>query len=136
MRPRSTASSSISGSSRGHTLRRRSGAGIRIAGDCRVEHHLDHRHRVRRRHHRSLAVAGAERAERFILTTLLGIAGAFLATFIGQTIGWYRLDQGAGLIGATVGALIVLVIWNRLVVHHVVSDPGGSGPNAGPTNRP
>ena len=72
----------------------------------------------------------------FILTTLLGIAGAFLATFIGQTIGWYRLDQGAGLIGATVGALIVLFIWNRLVVHHVVSDPGGSGPNAGPTNRP
>jgi uncharacterized membrane protein YeaQ/YmgE (transglycosylase-associated protein family) len=32
----------------------------------------------------------------FILTTVLGIAGAFLATFIGQTIGWYRLDQGAG----------------------------------------
>ena len=72
----------------------------------------------------------------FILTTLLGIAGAFLATFIGQTIGWYRLDQGAGLIGATVGALLVLFIWNRLVVHHVVSDPGGSGPTAGPTNRP
>ena len=39
----------------------------------------------------------------FILTTALGIAGAFVATFIGQTIGWYRLDQGAGLIGATVG---------------------------------
>ena len=32
----------------------------------------------------------------FILTTLLGIAGAFLATFIGQAIGWYRPDQGAG----------------------------------------
>jgi uncharacterized membrane protein YeaQ/YmgE (transglycosylase-associated protein family) len=68
----------------------------------------------------------------FILTTLLGIAGAFLATFIGQTIGWYRLDQGAGLIGATVGALLVLFIWNRLVVHHVVSDPGGPGSSAGP----
>ncbi len=47
----------------------------------------------------------------FILTTLLGIAGAFLATFVGQAIGWYRLDQGAGLIGAVVGAIIVLVIW-------------------------
>ena len=46
------------------------------------------------------------------------------------------LAMGAGLIGATVGALIVLFIWNRLVVYHVVSDPGGSGPNAGPTNRP
>ena len=60
----------------------------------------------------------------FILTTVLGIAGAFLATFIGQQIGWYRLDQGAGFIGATVGALIVLFIWNRLVVHNVISDPG------------
>jgi uncharacterized membrane protein YeaQ/YmgE (transglycosylase-associated protein family) len=71
----------------------------------------------------------------FILTTVLGIAGAFVATFIGQTIGWYRPDQGAGLIGATVGALIVLFIWHRLVVNHVIGDPGappGSGP---PTSR-
>jgi uncharacterized membrane protein YeaQ/YmgE (transglycosylase-associated protein family) len=45
----------------------------------------------------------------FILTTALGIAGAFVATFIGQTIGWYRLDQGAGLIGATVGSFLVLL---------------------------
>jgi uncharacterized membrane protein YeaQ/YmgE (transglycosylase-associated protein family) len=60
----------------------------------------------------------------FILTTVLGIAGAFLATFIGQTIGWYRLDQGAGFIAATVGALVVLFIWNRLVAHRVISDPG------------
>ena len=51
----------------------------------------------------------------FILTTVLGVAGAFLATFIGQAIGWYRLDQGAGLIGATVGALIVLFIWHQVV---------------------
>jgi uncharacterized membrane protein YeaQ/YmgE (transglycosylase-associated protein family) len=60
----------------------------------------------------------------FVLTTLLGVAGAFVATFIGQTVGWYRIDQGAGLIGATVGALIVLFIWNRLVAHRVVPDPG------------
>ncbi|MGA2125834.1 MAG: GlsB/YeaQ/YmgE family stress response membrane protein [Xanthobacteraceae bacterium] len=60
----------------------------------------------------------------FVLTTVLGIAGAFLATFIGQTIGWYRPDQGAGFIAATVGALIVLFIWNRLVVNHTISDPG------------
>jgi uncharacterized membrane protein YeaQ/YmgE (transglycosylase-associated protein family) len=51
----------------------------------------------------------------FILTTVLGIAGAFVATFIGQTIGWYRLDQGAGLIGATVGAIIVLFVWRQIV---------------------
>jgi uncharacterized membrane protein YeaQ/YmgE (transglycosylase-associated protein family) len=63
----------------------------------------------------------------FILTTLLGIAGAFIATFIGQAIGWYRLDQGAGLIGAVVGALIVLFVWHRLVSAGKISDPGVSG---------
>jgi len=47
----------------------------------------------------------------FILTTLLGIAGAFLATYLGQAIGWYRADESAGFIGAIVGAIIVLVIW-------------------------
>ena len=60
----------------------------------------------------------------FILTTVLGIAGAFLATFIGQSIGWYHADQGAGFIGATVGALLVLFIWNRLVASRMISDPG------------
>jgi uncharacterized membrane protein YeaQ/YmgE (transglycosylase-associated protein family) len=47
----------------------------------------------------------------FILTTILGIAGAFVATYLGQAVGWYRADQGAGLIGAVVGAIIILVIW-------------------------
>jgi len=47
----------------------------------------------------------------FILTTLLGVAGAFVATYIGQSIGWYRAGEGAGLIGAVVGALIVLALW-------------------------
>jgi uncharacterized membrane protein YeaQ/YmgE (transglycosylase-associated protein family) len=65
----------------------------------------------------------------FILTTVLGIAGAFLATWLGQAIGWYRPDQGAGFIGATVGAILVLFIWNRLVASHVISDPG-VGPRA------
>jgi len=58
----------------------------------------------------------------FILTTILGIAGAFLATFIGQAIGHYGADQGAGFITATIGALIVLFIWNRLVARGVISD--------------
>ena len=62
----------------------------------------------------------------FILTVVLGIAGSFLATFIGQAIGWYRPDQGAGFIGATVGAILVLFIWNRLVARGVISDPGVS----------
>jgi uncharacterized membrane protein YeaQ/YmgE (transglycosylase-associated protein family) len=47
----------------------------------------------------------------FALTTLLGIAGAFVVTYLGQAIGWYRPDEGSGLIGAVVGALIVLAIW-------------------------
>ena len=63
----------------------------------------------------------------FILTCVLGIAGSFLATFIGQAIGWYRADQGAGLIAATVGAVVVLFIWHRLVVSRTISDPGVSG---------
>ncbi len=60
----------------------------------------------------------------FILTTLLGIAGAFLATFIGQQIGHYGPNQGAGFITATIGALVVLFIWNRLVVRGSIPDPG------------
>ncbi|EGP09817.1 GlsB/YeaQ/YmgE family stress response membrane protein [Afipia clevelandensis] len=60
----------------------------------------------------------------FILTMVLGIAGAFLATFIGQAIGHYGPNQGAGFITATIGALLVLFIWNRLVARGVVSDPG------------
>ena len=68
----------------------------------------------------------------FILTTVLGIVGAFLATFIGQMIGWYQADQGAGFIAATIGALVVLFIWNRLVVRNVISDPGvQQGPRRG-----
>jgi len=70
---------------------------------------------------------GPNKPSGFILTALLGIVGAFLATFIGQTVGWYRADQGAGFIGATVGAIIVLLVWNRLVAARVVSDPG-AGP--------
>jgi uncharacterized membrane protein YeaQ/YmgE (transglycosylase-associated protein family) len=54
---------------------------------------------------------GPNEPQGFIVTTLLGIAGAFVATYLGQQFGWYRPDQGAGLIGAVVGALIVLFIW-------------------------
>jgi uncharacterized membrane protein YeaQ/YmgE (transglycosylase-associated protein family) len=60
----------------------------------------------------------------FLLTTLLGVAGAFLATWLGQLIGWYRPDQGARFIGATLGSLILLFIWNRLVAHRIIHDPG------------
>ena len=50
----------------------------------------------------------------FILTTILGIVGAFVATWLGQALGWYGPNEGAGLIGAVVGAIIVLVIWGMV----------------------
>ena len=50
----------------------------------------------------------------FIITILLGIAGAFLATWLGQAIGWYQAGEGAGFIGAVVGAVIILIIY-RLI---------------------
>ena len=47
----------------------------------------------------------------FIITMLLGVAGAFVATWLGQAVGWYEAGQGAGLIGAVVGAIILLIIY-------------------------
>jgi uncharacterized membrane protein YeaQ/YmgE (transglycosylase-associated protein family) len=47
----------------------------------------------------------------FILTAILGIIGAFVTTYLGQSLGWYGPDQGAGLIGAVVGAIIVLFVY-------------------------
>jgi uncharacterized membrane protein YeaQ/YmgE (transglycosylase-associated protein family) len=63
----------------------------------------------------------------FILTTVLGIIGAFLATMIGQAIGHYQPDEGAGLIGAVIGALVVLFVWHRLVSARKIPDPGSGG---------
>jgi uncharacterized membrane protein YeaQ/YmgE (transglycosylase-associated protein family) len=75
-----------------------------------------------------LLAPGPNNPTGFILTVVLGIAGAFLATFIGQMIGWYRPDQGAGFIAATFGAVAVLFIWHRLVVAGSIPDPGARPP--------
>lgn len=50
----------------------------------------------------------------FIVTILLGIAGAFVATFLGQALGWYRPGEGAGFIGAVVGAILILVAYRMI----------------------
>jgi len=50
----------------------------------------------------------------FILTTILGIVGAFVATYMGQALGWYGPGQGAGLIGAVFGAVIVLLVYGLI----------------------
>ena len=51
----------------------------------------------------------------FIITMILGVVGAFVATWLGQAIGWYGPNDSAGFIGAVVGAIIILVIY-RLVI--------------------
>jgi uncharacterized membrane protein YeaQ/YmgE (transglycosylase-associated protein family) len=67
---------------------------------------------------------GPNKPTGFILTTVLGIAGAVVATFLGQAIGWYRPGESTGLIGAVIGSLLVLFIWHRLVVSRTIRDPG------------
>jgi len=62
-----------------------------------------------------LITPGDNEPSGFILTTILGIIGAFVATYLGQALGWYSAGEGAGLIGATVGAIIVLLIWGVIV---------------------
>jgi uncharacterized membrane protein YeaQ/YmgE (transglycosylase-associated protein family) len=56
-------------------------------------------------------VPGRNEPSGFSLTTVLGIVGAFVATYLGQALGWYRAGEAAGLLGAVVGAIILLVIW-------------------------
>ena len=50
----------------------------------------------------------------FILTTILGIVGAFVATYLGQAVGWYGAGESAGFIGAIVGAVILLFIYGLI----------------------
>ena len=61
-----------------------------------------------------LITPGDNEPSGFILTTILGIVGAFVASFLGQALGWYNAGEGAGLIGATVGAIIVLFVWGAI----------------------
>lgn len=49
-----------------------------------------------------------------ILTIVLGIAGALLAGFVGQAMGWYRDGQAAGFIASTLGAIVILLIVGML----------------------
>lgn len=50
----------------------------------------------------------------FIITILLGIAGSFVATWLGQAVGWYEAGEGAGFIGAVVGAVIILFAYRMV----------------------
>jgi uncharacterized membrane protein YeaQ/YmgE (transglycosylase-associated protein family) len=59
-------------------------------------------------------VPGNREPSGFILTTILGIVGAFVASFLGQALGWYQPGEGAGLIGAVICAIIVLLVWGAI----------------------
>src|SRR6185295_16098896 len=55
----------------------------------------------------------------FVLTTILGIVGAIVASYLGQALGWYAPGEGPGLIGAVVGAIVVLFVWGVIAKRRV-----------------
>jgi len=59
-------------------------------------------------------VPGPNEPSGFVLTAILGIVGAVLASYVGQALGWYSAGEGAGLIGAVLGAIVVLLIWGAV----------------------
>jgi uncharacterized membrane protein YeaQ/YmgE (transglycosylase-associated protein family) len=62
-----------------------------------------------------LIMPGDREPSGFVLTTILGIVGAFVASWLGQALGWYGPEDGAGLIGAIVGSVIVLAVYGFMV---------------------
>jgi uncharacterized membrane protein YeaQ/YmgE (transglycosylase-associated protein family) len=60
------------------------------------------------------AVKPGDDSAGFIVTTLIGIAGSLIATYVGQAMGWYQAGQGAGFIASVVGAIVLLVIYGMI----------------------
>ena len=58
---------------------------------------------------------GSNEPKGFILTTILGIVGAFVATYLGQSVGWYRAGESAGFLASVVGAIILLFVYGLIV---------------------
>ena len=75
---------------------------------------MDYHYRIYRRRIGEAHHTRGNEPSGFILTTILGIVGAFVATYLGQALGWYHAGEGAGLIGATVGAIVLLLIWGAI----------------------
>jgi uncharacterized membrane protein YeaQ/YmgE (transglycosylase-associated protein family) len=67
----------------------------------------------------------------FLMTSILGIAGAFVATFLGRWVGWYGAEESAGLISAIVGAVLVLAIYNALIARSAAYRPKDQGSGGG-----
>jgi uncharacterized membrane protein YeaQ/YmgE (transglycosylase-associated protein family) len=51
----------------------------------------------------------------FVITAILGIVGALIATFLGQAVGWYRPGEGAGFIASIIGAMILLFLYRLFI---------------------
>ena len=62
---------------------------------------------------------GSNEPSGFVLTAILGIVGAFVASYLGRALGWYQPGEGAGLIGAVVGAIVVLAIYGAVAKRRV-----------------
>ena len=58
---------------------------------------------------------GENKPSGFVLTVLLGIAGAFVATFLGQFVGYLQPGEQVGFIGQIIGAIVVLFVWSVIV---------------------
>jgi uncharacterized membrane protein YeaQ/YmgE (transglycosylase-associated protein family) len=71
-----------------------------------------------------LLMPGPNTPTGFFFITMLGVASVILASFIGDAAGLYRFHQAAGIVGATVGAMIILFAWHRLVAWHIVPNFG------------
>jgi len=54
---------------------------------------------------------GSNEPSGFVLTTILGIVGSVVASYLGQALGWYKAGEGAGFVGAVVGAIVLLVVY-------------------------
>ncbi len=60
------------------------------------------------------AVKPGDDSAGFIVTTLIGVGGALIATYLGQAMGWYTAGQGAGFIASVVGAIVLLFVWGLI----------------------
>ncbi|CAM3693144.1 GlsB/YeaQ/YmgE family stress response membrane protein [Litorimonas haliclonae] len=59
-------------------------------------------------------IPGKTRPGGIIMTTIVGILGALLATYLGGLLGVYEVDEAAGFIGAVVGSIILLLIYGKV----------------------
>lgn len=49
-----------------------------------------------------------------LITIAIGIAGSFIATFLGQALHWYAAGESAGFLGSLVGAILLLAVWHMV----------------------